>query len=343
MAGLDALTAGVGQTDQLDARHAIGGLLAVQGPTALDIRTGVLMAPGSTQLVSGTSRTGPKMSALINPHVLVGSRGVANGPYLGPTLEAPLEVDVELAPASGSRIDVVYGRQRDMTSGIPSPDPTPGPQYAVLTGTWTTGVPQKPDLSTIPGATELAVLTIAAGATSTNGSGVTITQTARQTVARGGILPVADAAERTALQNAGGVYDGLVVKERATDRFYDWTGSGWQYIGGGTPPTTPVTINPTGWTNLNLVCFRDGSGKRGLDGWAQNQGAFAPAGGELIGTIPDAALRPASTKLIDVKVSIAHTVLQVEVRTTGALVIARPFATTIGANAVWSFDGASWL
>ncbi|RBY82689.1 hypothetical protein [Blastococcus sp. TF02A-26] len=199
MPGLDALTAGAGQTDQRDARHAVGGLLAVQGPTALDVRTGVLHGPGSTALITGTAKTGPKMSVLIGVHHSVGSRGVANGPYLGPTLDAALEVDVDLAPATGSRIDVVYERQRDTTSGVPTPDAATGPEYGVLKGSSSTGTPTKPDLSTIVGATELGTVTVAAGATSTNGSNVTIANTARQTVARGARVPVRNQAERDAL------------------------------------------------------------------------------------------------------------------------------------------------
>lgn len=196
---LDALTAGAGQTDQRDARHAIGGLLAVTGASALDVRTGVLAAPGSTQLLTGTSKTGPKMSVRIGVHVAVTSRGAANGPYLGPTLEAPLDVDIELAPASGARLDVVYVKQRDTTSGVPTPDATPGPLYGVVTGTPSTGTPAKPSLSGIVGAEEIGTVRVAAGATSTSGAGVTITNTARQTVARGARVPVRSQAEQEAL------------------------------------------------------------------------------------------------------------------------------------------------
>lgn len=204
MPGLDALTAGAGQTDQRDARHAIGGLLALAGPTALDHRTGVLAGPGSTALITGTSKTGPTMSVRIGAHVAATTRGAANGPYLGPTLEAPIEVDVELAPQSGSRIDVVYVKQRDTTSGIPTPDTTSGPLYAVLTGTVSTGTPSKPDLSQVVGAEELGTVRVDAGATSTSGTGVTVTNTVRQTVARGATIPVRNQAERDAITGHNG-------------------------------------------------------------------------------------------------------------------------------------------
>lgn len=224
MPGLDALAVGGGVTDPRDARHAVGGLLALQGPTALDVRTGVMVGPGSTQLITGTTRTGPKMSVRLGEHVAVTSRGTANGAYLGPTLEAPLEVDVELAPASGSRIDVVYVKQRDTTSGVPTPDATPGPLYGVLTGQVSTGTPAKPSLAAIVGAEELGTVQVSAGATSTNGSGVIITNTARPTVARGGISPILSS------ETAAGVYRGQ-YRDHPTNWLERWSGSSWDRVG----------------------------------------------------------------------------------------------------------------
>lgn len=279
VSGLDALAVGglgpdgKGVTDPRDARHAVGGLLAVQGPTALDIRTGVLVGPGSTALVGGTSDTG-QMTYQINPHVLVGSRGVANGPYLGPTLDVPTKVNADPAPGSGSRIDVVWGRQRDGQSGIPSPDATTGPEYGVLAGASSTGTPVKPDLSTIVGATELATSQVSAGATSTNGAGVTIAQTARQTTTRGGQLLCWSRTERLALT----AFPGLRALE--LDTGIAWrvdTASAWRQDGElvvasmGARPTASanllgIRIRPADDPSRSYVCVTTG----GVYYWIQD-------------------------------------------------------------------------
>lgn len=207
----DALHVSGGVTDAKEARLAQGGLIAVQGPTILDARTGVMTGPGSTSLVTGTASTGP-MTVAIAPHVAVTTRGAANGPYLGPVLEASTTVSIAAAPASGSRIDVVYAKQQDATSGVPSPDLTTAPLYGVVTGT-SGSSPTKPSLATVVGAVELATVQVAAGATSTNGTGVTITNTAAQVPARGAPVPVRTKAERDALAK----YPGLEVVFVAAD------------------------------------------------------------------------------------------------------------------------------
>ncbi|MDP5182187.1 hypothetical protein QOZ88_06020 [Blastococcus sp. BMG 814] len=258
MPGLDALAVGGGVTDPRDARHAVGGLLALQGPSALDVRTGVLVGPGSTQLITGTSKTSP-MSVQIGAHVAVTSRGAANGAYLGPTLEAPTEVNVELAPASGSRIDVVYVKQRDTTSGVPTPDATTGPLYGVLTGQVSTGTPVKPSLTDIVGAEELGTVQVSAGATSTNGSGVVITNTARQSVPRGAPVPVRSKAERDALQ----AYPGLEVVLIAADGSIP---AGTKYVCtvAGSPGTWVRTSGPDVVGNGSIT-----GGFTGISRWVQ--------------------------------------------------------------------------
>ena len=189
----DALFVNGGVTDAREARLDSGALIAVQGPTALDARTGVLAGPGSTALVTGTSATAP-MSYAIAPHHAVTSRGASNGPYIGPTLDASTTVATTAAPGSGSRIDVIYVKQQDSTAGVPTPDGSTAPLYGVVQGTSSTGTPVKPALPV--GAEELATATVTSSATATNGAGVTITNTARQTAARGGVIPVRTKAER---------------------------------------------------------------------------------------------------------------------------------------------------
>lgn len=190
----NALFTHTGSTDAQNARLALAGLQAVQGPTALDIRTGVLIGPGSRSLITGTSSTAP-MRVAIAPHGWVNARSAASGPYLG-KLPAQVLVDIAAAPGSGTRIDVVYERQTDSTAGVPSPDAATAPEYGVKTGTVGLG---KPSLSTIVGASEIGTVTVVAGATRTDSAGVTIANTARQTVARGARVPVLDQADRDSL------------------------------------------------------------------------------------------------------------------------------------------------
>jgi hypothetical protein len=209
-----------------EARVDDGGLIAVQGPGALDVRTGVMIGPGATGVVTGTASTAP-MRVAIAPHHWVTSRGSANGPYRGAN-EASRTVDIAAAPGSGTRTDVVYVKQNDATAGVPSPDATTGEFYGVVTGTVGAGKPTLP-----VGAEELATVAVSAGATATNGAGVLITNTARLTNARGAPIPVRTIAERDALPK----WVGLTVQFVAdagiflAGTVHTWNGTYWRQLG----------------------------------------------------------------------------------------------------------------
>lgn len=193
---------GAGGTDAQHARLALAGLLAGQGNDPLDVRTGVLTGPGSTDLITATSDTAP-MTVALRPHNTVTSRGVANGPYLG-ALPTDVFVDIDAAPASGTRIDIVYELQADSTPGVPDPDTTTERVYGVLTGEPGAGAP---DLADIVGAEELGTIAVSAGATRTTDAQVLITNTARQTAPRNTPVPVRDEADRDTLT----LFPGLTV------------------------------------------------------------------------------------------------------------------------------------
>jgi hypothetical protein len=208
-----------------EARLDLGGLLALQGPTELDVRTGVMAGPGATALVTGTAATAP-WTVNVAQHHWVTSRGSANGPYLG-TKEALTAVQLTAPPASNSRIDVVYSKQQDATAGIPTPDAVYGELYAVQAGT-ASATPVKPTIP--PGAVELATVTILSTATAgTAGAGVTINNTVPLTVARGAPIPFRTLAE--ALATTGG-YVGQPGIDMATARDLYWNGSTWVKKGG---------------------------------------------------------------------------------------------------------------
>jgi hypothetical protein len=188
----DALHTG-GVVSAQDGRLDDAGLIACHG-AGMDVRTGVLRGPGTTALVTGTADTAP-MAVLVAAHHAVARRQVSEGVYRGAT-EIATRVSIGAAPASGSRIDVVWVKQNDATAGVLNADATTEWLVSKTEGTAGTS-PTKPAIPT--GALELGTVTVAAGATATNGAGVTITNTVRQTVARGARVPVRDQAERDAL------------------------------------------------------------------------------------------------------------------------------------------------
>jgi len=261
-----------GATDAREARLDTGGLIATQGATSIDTRTGVLFGPGSTAVVTGTSATAP-MSYAVAVHHAVTTRGAAYGPYLGPTNDTATTATTTAAPASGSRIDIIYTKQQDNTAGIPTPDTgSPAPLIAVVQGTSSTGTPVAPPLPV--GAEELARATVAAGATSTNGTGVTITNTARQTVARGARIPVRTQADRDALT----LYKGLEVYRLDTGAVEintTGTSSGWA-------STTPGTIGCTWTASPALMPSGQPWGPGTPTIVSQSGGTFTPGGDAII-------------------------------------------------------------
>jgi hypothetical protein len=241
-----------GVTSAAEARLDDAGLIAVQGATLLDARTGVMWGPGSTALVTDTADTAP-MAYLVAPHHWITGRGVnTDGVYRG-ALETATRVPTGAAPASGSRIDVIYDKQGDANSTI-TPDGSTAPIYGVVQGNPTTGTPVKPSIPV--GALELATATVSAGATATNGAGVVISNTARQTVARGGRIAVRTQAERDALA----AFPGLEVYR---------LDNGQVQLCTGISPTTWATIYDPATSTFGIGVLADVTG---ADGTATTSG-----------------------------------------------------------------------
>jgi len=277
---------GQGVTSAREARLAQAGLLAVQGPTVLDVRTGVLHGPGSTALVTGNGDTAP-MSYSVAPHQWVTSRRTADGPYLG-ALDVVRKAATTPAPVSGARIDVIYVRQADNATDVLTPDAVTEDQYGVTQGVSFPGTPQKPQIPV--GALELATATVAAGATATNGAGVTITNTARQTVPRGAPIPVRSQAERDALDK----YDSLTVRRldlpgRPTET---WDGT-WNPTHGGdtgwvaVPTKTGFGSNQGG---LQVRCI----GKQVQCRYGWSAAGLSLGGASTVATVPEGFRPPGS-------------------------------------------------
>lgn len=246
----DALGTPSGVVSDEDHRLAIAAMLSAATSTPLTARTGVLTGPGSTTLITGTSATAP-MTVNIAAHHWVTSRGTGDGVYLG-TKEAAGTVDIAAAPASNSRIDVVYVKQNDASSTI-SPDGSTGELYGVATGTAAVS-PTKPALPV--GAVELGTVTVAAGATATNGAGVTIANTARQVSARGATIVVRNAAERDEIT----AYPAVVYRLDGDTFEYHGLSGAWKPLTPDTAWVAAVTTNtdydyavPSTWTTLTQM------------------------------------------------------------------------------------------
>ncbi|SFK31352.1 hypothetical protein SAMN05216467_2836 [Cellulomonas sp. KH9] len=174
-------------TSPQDARLALAGLVAPAGD--LGVTPGVL----SGCAVSGTSGWTYTVSA---GHVVL-TRGASDGAVLASIDGTTPTPAVAAAPASGSRWDLIWVRQRDVDSG----DADSQVQVGVTSGS-SSGSPSRPTGSVPAGALVLAEARVSAGATQTSHASVTITPVAARSAARGGIVPAANAASREAVAAA---------------------------------------------------------------------------------------------------------------------------------------------
>ena len=212
-----AHTAG-GVEDAVSARLDAAALWALQGPGPLDVRTGVVWAPASPMLVTGTAATSP-WAVTVNAGHVVGSKGSTNGPYYAAN-DGTVTVALTVPPTSNSRIDVIYAMQAD-SAAIVNADGSTAALLTVATGTpsATPAVPAIPS-----GAVALAQVLIASTAIAgTSGAGVTITDVRTFTSLRGTPIPVLSLADRNALTG----YDGDQVYRLDTHMVETYNGTGW--------------------------------------------------------------------------------------------------------------------
>ena len=245
MVARDALWTPGSVVDAVDARLGMAALLATSGASSLDVATGVVGGPGDPLRVSGTADVGPMRVSVAAGH-FIGSKGASNGPYIGCN-DSPALIELAAAPASGSRYDRVWIRQRD-AQAIVSPDADTAAEVGVTTGVSGTS-PTEPAIPT--GAVELALLQVNAGATATNGAGVTITDRRKWTGLRGGIITVPTEA---ALPPAG---DGTFAVTLDTYRVWvrragAWTWAPWALGMVGRAWTTQTTGPSTDGTEVPL-------------------------------------------------------------------------------------------
>jgi len=216
-------TPGTGVTSPLEARLALAAQL-VKDATG-KARSGVFY-DGTTNLVTGTS----SMAYQIARFAIAQSRSVMDGAIIWAN-DGTVTKTTTAAPVSGWRKDIIYAFHRDFLTDGHNSDPVIGVKQGQFSNT-----PQIPSLSEYPGAIILAIATIPADVTSTNDTGVIITQTAPFTAMAGSLIPVRNAAERNTIT----AYQTLQVTNLHS-------GCTEQYFGPYDPVTNPTGATPAGW------------------------------------------------------------------------------------------------
>lgn len=196
-------------TTPLDARLMLMGLVAANADGSP--RTGVLGPNPSLVSTTGT------MNLAVAAGEFVTSKGRADGVAIFAN-DGTVNVPVSAAPGSNSRIDVLYVKHNDDTTG----DANALPIFGVVAGA-AAASPVKPALPT--GATELAQLRIYAGATATNGGANVLTNTAQMTAARGGVVPFRTKVELDTWTTAA---SGQVAIDLATGITYTRSAGAWR-------------------------------------------------------------------------------------------------------------------
>jgi len=249
-------------------------------------RTGVLGNAGTTP-TAGIVSTLATMNVAIAAAEFATSKGKADGVPIF-TNDGVVNVAIGAAPASNSRIDVIYVKHNDDTTG----DANALPVFGVLAGT-AAASPTKP--GPIPtGALELATLRVYSGTTATNGGSNLLTNTYQMTAARGGVVPVRTIAERDAWTNP---VDGQLVFVLATDSTYQYLATaptpGW-YHTSGAPESGTITPGALWVASGAAPTMRKHSGMViGAGSIANSSAVNVAAGSEyVVATIADATFRP---------------------------------------------------
>lgn len=212
-----------GLTDQYAARKDLAGLI-VRSAAGVP-RAGLFPRAGAAPV---TARADMQVDVIAFEAAAVQFGGVillAN--------DAVAQVPIATAPASNSRIDVVYVKQNE--NAAPATDADNSLVLAAVTGT-PAASPTKPALPV--GAVELATVLVPAGKTATNQSGVVITSTNAYTATTGGLVWVRNQTELAAWAPP----DGNQAWSIADQTVYLRTGGAWVSTA---LPTQPLSGNVT--------------------------------------------------------------------------------------------------
>lgn len=243
-------------------------------------RTGVLEA-GDAFSICGPTAT---MNLEVISADFVLSKGVADGVTMIRN-DGTVLVPVTAAPPSNSRIDVLYVKHNDDTTG----DASALPIFGVLAGV-AAASPVKPG-PLLTGALELGTLRIFSGTTATNGGANVFTTTYQMTALRGAPVPFRSTADRNLWTNPqpgqlARITDGATPQAR-------WNGSAWRtlpgtvfgvrqavaaqsvptatitklavntnsaFTGGATVGTNGIVVPVNGWYRVSGYCFWNANG-----------------------------------------------------------------------------------
>ena len=175
-------------------------------------RAGV-MGGANTSIVTALAT----MNVAIAAAEFATTKGKADGVMLF-TNDGTVNVAIAAAPASNSRVDVIWVKHNDNTTGDANSTPT----FGVTAGT-AAATPAKPAIPT--GALELATLRVYAGSTAANGGGNVLTNTYAMTAARGGVVPFRNKLELDAWTTAVAGQDATTL-----DTGEVWTRAGGSWL-----------------------------------------------------------------------------------------------------------------
>lgn len=223
--------------DAPDARLAMAGL--VVRDTSHAVRSGVF----ATKVRSVVSPRAD-MKVDVGFFNAVFSRGAAYGAMLFAN-DGTVQVPIDVAPTSNSRIDVVYVLVPDSAQG----DGAGSPSFQVAKGN-AAASPQKPSIPA--GGFELATVQVPSTATATSSANVIITATHKFTAVQGGRIPFRSLSD---IQAESTLPEGTLAYLDATSnpRTYRYDGSSWR-LWEQTPQ--PMTMVLSGGT-LNMGASGD--------------------------------------------------------------------------------------
>lgn len=203
-------------TTPLDAR--LMDMAQIVGNSDGSPRPGVLDGDGRAIVTALAT-----MNVAVGRADFVTTKGTADGVAIF-TNDGTVNVAITAAPASNSRIDVIWVKHNDNTTGDANSTPT----FGVTAGT-AAASPTKPAIPT--GALELATLRVYAGTTAANGGSNTLTNTYQMTASRAGVVPFRTRADLVLWTNPVTAQLASVL-DPIDGGLYRYDGAAWKRISG---------------------------------------------------------------------------------------------------------------
>lgn len=218
-----------------DGRVQLGaGVFLPDGTAPASSRSGFLPGPTSPGQVTASATADNNVHVAAFQRLTQSTRG--QGPYIQ-TLDAEKTIDIltdNPADSTNDRHDLIVGQQSDQFYG----DTGNGFLIRHVVGT-AASTPSDPTVDGSPDYYELARVRVTAGATEITDSMIDDLRPPESTVALGGVLPVADQAERDAIPSP---YEGMTVYRADTDWLETHSLTSWRspwFVS--TPDVTNIT------------------------------------------------------------------------------------------------------